>query len=380
LGRVTSWQPDAMTPGGGMLFSSYRLNGLVLPNRIVMAPMTRSRAGQPGDVPTELNALYYSQRASAGLIVTEATQISPEGKGYAWTPGIHTGAQRDGWRLVTDAVHKAGGRIFLQLWHVGRVSLSSMQPGGRPPVAPSALRARETRVFAIGADGLPGMIPTDAPRALETAEIARVVEDYRRAASLAMQAGFDGVEIHGGNGYLIDQFLRTTTNLRTDRYGGSTDNRIRFLAEVARAVGAEVGATRTGVRLAPYITFKDMADPEIVDTVLAAAEMLADQEVAYIHLAEADWDDAPVVPESFREALRRRFANTIIVAGRYDQTRALRILDAGHADLIAFGRLFVANPDLPRRLLLSLPLAQFEARTLFGGGVAGYADYPGFES
>jgi N-ethylmaleimide reductase len=380
MGRVTTLQPRTMTTGAGMLFSSYRLNGLVLPNRIVMAPMTRSRAGQPGDVPTELNALYYSQRASAGLIVTEATQISPEGKGYAWTPGIHTGAQRDGWRLVADAVHKAGGRIFLQLWHVGRVSLSSMQPGGCPPVAPSALRARDTRVFAIGADGLPGMIPTDAPRALETAEIARVVEDYRRAASLAMQAGFDGVEIHGGNGYLIDQFLRTTTNLRLDRYGGSTDNRIRFLAEVARAVSTEVGATRTGVRLAPYITFKDMADPEIVDTVLAAAEMLADQEIAYIHLAEADWDDAPVVPESFREALRRRFANTIIVAGRYDHTRALRILEAGHADLVAFGRPFVANPDLPRRLLLSLPLAQFEARTLFGGGVAGYTDYPGFES
>ncbi|MDB5480529.1 MAG: NADH:flavin oxidoreductase/NADH oxidase [Caulobacteraceae bacterium] len=379
MGRVTSRKAETITTGAGLLFSPYRLNGLVLPNRIVMAPMTRSRARQPGDIPTNLNALYYSQRAGAGLIITEATQISQEGRGYAWTPGIRTEAQRDGWRLVTDAVHRAGGRIFLQLWHVGRVSLASMQPGGGPPVAPSALRARNTRVFAIGADGLPGMIATDAPRALETAEIGRVVDDYRRAAGLARQAGFDGVEIHGGNGYLVDQFLRTTTNLRTDRYGGSTDNRIRFLAEVARAVAAEVGATRTGVRLAPYITFKDMADPEIVDTILAAAEMLADQEIAYIHLAEADWDDAPVVPESFREALRARFANTIIVAGRYDPARASRILDAGHADLVAFGRPFVANPDLPRRFRLGLPLAQFDAATLFGGGVAGYTDYPVFD-
>ena len=362
-----------------MLFSPYRLNGLVLPNRIVMAPMTRSRAKQPGDVPTQLNARYYSQRAGAGLIVTEATQISPEGKGYAWTPGIHSEAQCVGWRLVTDAVHAAGGRIFLQLWHVGRVSISSLQPGGRAPVAPSAIQARDTCVFMIGADGLPRMVPTDPPRALETDEIARIVDDYRRAGRLALQAGFDGVEIHGGNGYLIDQFLRTTTNRRTDRYGGSTDNRIRFLAEVSRAVAAEVGANRTGVRLAPYITFKDMADPQIVDTILAAAQVLADQEIAYIHLAEADWDDAPVVPDSFRNALRRCYAGTIIVAGRYDYARASKILNAGHADLVAFGRPFVANPDLPRRLRLGLPLAEFQTASLFGGGAAGYTDYPALE-
>jgi N-ethylmaleimide reductase len=358
-----------------MLFTPYRLNGLALPNRIVMAPMTRSRARQPGDAPTELNALYYSQRASAGLIVTEATQISPEGKGYAWTPGIHTVEQRDGWRLVTDAVHAAGGRIFLQLWHVGRVSLAVFQPGGGAPVAPSAIPARNTKVYAIGDDGVARMVLTDPPRALETAEIARVVEDFRRAAGLAMQAGFDGVEIHGGNGYLIDQFLRATTNQRTDRYGGSIDNRIRFLAEVSRAVAGEVGSGRTGVRLAPYITFKDMADPEIVDTILAAAEVLADQEIAYIHLAEADWDDAPMVPQSFRRALRARFANTIIVAGRYDLARAEEVLEAGYADLVAFGRPFVANPDLPRRLRLGLPLAQPETATLFGGSAAGYTDY-----
>ena len=367
-------QDGAQDPA--ILFSPYRLDGLVLPNRIVMAPMTRSRARQPGDVPTELNALYYSQRASAGLIVTEATQISPEGKGYAWTPGIYSEDQRDGWRLVTEAVHAAGGRIVLQLWHVGRVSLASIQPGGRAPVAPSAIRARDTKVFAVDGDGLAKMIPTDEPRALETAEIARVVDDYRRAARLAMQAGFDGVEIHGGNGYLIDQFLRATTNRRTDRYGGSTDNRIRFLAEVTRAVASEAGANRTGVRLAPYITFKDMADPEIVDTILAAAEVLADQEVGYIHLSEADWDDAPVVPESFRVALRKRFAGAIIVAGRYDLARAAEVLDAGYADLIAFGRPFVANPDLPERLRLALPLNAYDRDTFYGGTAVGYTDYP----
>jgi N-ethylmaleimide reductase len=208
-------------------------------------------------------------------------------------------------------------------------------------------------------------------RAPETTEIARVIADFRRAAGLAMQAGFDGVEIHGGNGYLNDQFLRTTTNRRADRYGGSIENRIRFLAEVTRTVAAEVGANHTGVRLAPYITFKDMADPEIIDTILAAADVLEEQEISYMHLSEADWDDAPVVPDSFRVQLRKRFANTIIVAGGYDCVSALQILDSGHADLVAFGPPFVANPDLPKRLRHGLPLAEPQTSTLFGGGAAG---------
>jgi N-ethylmaleimide reductase len=359
-----------------MLFSPYRLNGFVLPNRIVMAPMTRSRTQQPGEVPTQHDALYYSQRASAGLIVTEATHISPEGRGYVWTPGIYSEPQRDGWRLVTDAVHAVDGLIFLQIRHVGRVSHSSLQPNGRAPVAPSAIRARDTNVYVIDADGLPKMIPADTPRALETTEIARVVEDFRRAGGFAMQSGFDGVEIHGGNGYLIDQFLRTTANRRTDRYGGSVAKRVRFLAEVTRAVAAEVGAHRTGVCLTPYTTFKDMADPEIIDTILEATDVLEEQEIAYIHVSEANGDDAPVVSDSFREALRKRYANTIIVAGRYDYARASQILDAGHADLVAFGRPFVANPDLPRRLRLGLPLAEHQTSSLVGGGAVGYIDYP----
>jgi N-ethylmaleimide reductase len=277
---------------------------------------------------------------------------------------------------VTDAVHGAGGRIFLQLWHVGRVSQSFLQPYGRAPVAPSAIRARDTNVYVIDGDGLPKMTPTDTPRALETTEIARIVVDFRRASGLAVQAGFDGVEIHGGNGYLIDQFLSTTTNRRTDRYGGSVDKRVRFLAEVTRAVTAEVGANRTGVCLTPYTTFKDMADPEIIDTILAAADVLEEQEIAYIHVNEADGVDTPVVPDSFREALRKRYANTIIVAGRYDFGWASQILDAGHADLVAFGAPFVANPDLPRRLWLGLPLAEHQTSSLVGGGAAGYTDYP----
>jgi N-ethylmaleimide reductase len=358
------------------LFSPYRLNGLILPNRIVMASATRARAQQPDDVPTQLDALYYSERASAGLIVTEAAQISLEGNGYAWTPGIHTEAQREGWRLVTDAVHKAGGRIFLQLSHVGRVSHSSLQPDRSAPVALSAIRARDANVYVVDADGLPKMMLADTLRALETIEIARIVEDFRRAAGLAIQAGFDGVEIHGGNGHLIDQFLRSTTNRRTDRYGGSIENRLRFLAEVTRAVAAEVGSHRTGVRLAPYVALKDLADPEIVDTFLIAVDAMEDQEIAYIHIGEADRDDAPDVPDSFRESVRKRYANTIIVAGRYDYVRALQILNAGHADLVAFGLPFVANPDLARRIRLGLPLAKHQTSSPFGGGGAGDTNYP----
>jgi N-ethylmaleimide reductase len=305
--------PESASPDAAMLFSPYRLNGLVLPNRIVMASTMRSRPRWSGDVPTQLDALYYGERAGAGLIVTEAAHVSPEGQGHGSTLGIHTEAQRDGWRLVTDSVHDAGGRVFLQLCHVGRISPSSP-------------------------------------------EIARVVGDFRRAGGLAMQAGFDGVEVNGGDGYLIDQFLRATTNRCIDRYGGSVQERVRFLAEVTRAVAAEVGANHTGVCLAPYPTVADPADPEIIDTMLAAADVLEEQEIAYVNLRDAERDDIPLVPDSFREALRRRYANTIVVAGHYDHARATETLDAGYADLVAFGRQFVANPDLPTRLRLGLPL------------------------
>ncbi|MGI9089880.1 MAG: alkene reductase [Gemmatimonadaceae bacterium] len=363
------------------LFSPFHLGPLTLPNRLVMAPMTRSRAAQPGDVPSALNARYYAQRASAGLIITEATQISQEGKGYAWTPGIYTDAQRDGWRLVTDAVHEERGRIFLQLWHVGRVSHPSLQPGGRLPVAPSAVRPRGVRVYAIDpTDGVPRFLHCETPRALTLEEITHVIDDYRRAAALAADAGFDGVEIHGANGYLIDQFLRSTTNLREDRYGGSAENRIRFLRDVVSAVAAEVGRDRVGVRLSPYVTLADMADPEIVDTTLLAVDALQEKGIAYLHLSEADWDDAPATPHDFREALRHRFRNTLIVAGRYTAERGEAIIAQGLADLVTFGRPFLSNPDLPRRLAAGLPLNTPDPATFFGGDAKGYIDYPPYDA
>ena len=357
------------------LFDPLTLGPLALPNRIVMAPMTRCRTTQPGDVPNGMMARYYAQRASAGLIITEATQISPQGQGYSFTPGIYSPEQIDGWRGVTDAVHEAGGRIFLQLWHVGRMSHASFHADGRP-VAPSALSPDAQVWVADPKTGQGGMVDCPVPRALKTAEIADVVDDFRRAAGNAMQAGFDGVEIHGANGYLIDQFLRRSSNARTDRYGGSIVNRIRFLVEVAEAVSAEAGGDRTGIRLSPYITQRNMADPEIIPAILAAARQIDQLGLAYIHLSEADWDDAPIIPDTFRTELRAAYSGAIIVAGKYDNTRAEKILADGHADLVAFGRPFIANPDLPHRLRENLPLSAFDPTSLFGGNANGYTTYP----
>jgi N-ethylmaleimide reductase len=357
------------------LFGPVQLGSLQLANRIVMAPMTRARSSQPGDIPNAMMAEYYAQRASAGLIVSEATQISRQGQGYSFTPGIYDAAQVAGWRLVTDAVHAAGGKMFLQLWHVGRVSHGVFQDGGAP-VAPSAIQPRGTQVWIVGDDGVGRMVDCPVPRALSVAEIQDVIADFRQGAANAIAAGFDGVEIHGGNGYLVDQFLRTVSNQRDDQYGGAIENRTRFLLELAAAVADEIGAHRLGIRLAPYITFKDMADPEIVPAILHAAAGLDRLGIAYIHLAEADWDDAPTIPEQFRHDLRAVFNGSLIVAGRYDSERAAQILERGLADLVAFGRPFVGNPDLPRRLAEGLPLAGHDGAALFGGERAGYTDYP----
>lgn len=356
------------------LFSALKLGGLQLPNRIVMAPMTRSRSTQPGDIPNALMAQYYAQRASAGLIISEATQISRQGQGYSFTPGIYTQEQLEGWRLVTDAVHQAGGRIVLQLWHVGRMSHASFHADGQT-VAPSAL-SPQTQVWVVGADGVGRMLDCPVPRALSEQDIAAVIEDYRLAAARAISAGFDGVEIHGANGYLIDQFLRTTSNQRSDAYGGSIEHRVRFAQEVVAAVAGEVGAERTGIRLAPFITQRAMNCPEIIPTILHLARFLNELGVAYIHLSEADWDDAPDIPDDFRHTLRASFSGRIIVAGKYDVQRAERMLSTGLADLVAFGRPFIANPDLPARLREQGPLAAFDPQTLFGGDSHGYTDYP----
>lgn len=359
------------------LFSPMPLGPLTLPNRIVMAPMTRARSAQPGNVPTALMAEYYAQRASTGLIITEATQISASAQGYSFTPGVYSAEQIAGWRGVTAAVHRAGGRIFNQIWHVGRVSHPVFHAGGQP-VAPSAIQPRGTQVWVADADGVGRMLDCPLPRALARVEIAGIVADFRQAARNAIDAGFDGVELHAANGYLIDQFLRSTSNRRDDEYGGSPQNRLRFLQEVVAAVAAEIGDERVGVRLAPYITAKDMADPDIIDTIALAAAWLSGK-VAYLHLSEADWDDAPQVPDAFRDRLRASFAGALIVAGRYDRQRAAAVLARGWADLVAFGRPFIANPDLPERLRRNWPLAELDPTTLFGGSAAGYTHYPTFQ-
>jgi N-ethylmaleimide reductase len=356
------------------LFTPFQLSSLNLPHRIAMAPMTRARTTQPGNVPNAMMAEYYAQRASAALIVSEATQISPQGQGYSFTPGIHTKEQIAGWRLVTDAVHATGGRIVLQLWHVGRMSHASFHADGFP-VAPSALSPDASVWIVDPATGQGGMVPCPVPRALETTEIAAIIADFAQGAANAIEAGFDGVEIHGANGYLIDQFLRRSSNQRVDSYGGGQAGRIRFAAEVAEAVAVRIGADKVGIRLSPYITQRNMVDAEIIPTMLMLSRALNRIGLSYIHLSEADWEDAPLVPEAFRHDLRKAFSGAIVVAGKYTPERAEAILTAGLADLVAFGRPFIANPDYPRRVHEGLKLAPFDPATLFGGDARGYTDY-----
>ncbi len=352
------------------LFSPFRLGALTLPNRIVMAPMTRNRAG-PGNVPHALNATYYAQRASAGLIISEATQVAPQGLGYPGTPGIHSAEQVAGWRLVTDAVHRAGGRIFLQLWHVGRISHPALQPDGALPVAPAAIAP------AGQAWTLDGMKPYVTPRALDTAEIPKVVDQFRQGAANARAAGFDGVEIHGANGYLIDQFLRDKTNRRTDRYGGSAANRVRFLVEVTEAVVGEWGAERVGVRLSPTSPFNDMGDSHPGETFGTAARALGRFGLGYLHIVEpAAEDPVPTGERPDIRFFRRLWRGALIGNKGYDRARAEAVLRDGTADLVAFATLFLANPDLPERFRRDAPLNAADRKTFYGGGAPGYIDYP----
>lgn len=356
------------------LFEPTQLKHLDLQNRVVMAPMTRARTSQPGNIPNTMMATYYKQRASAGLIISEATQISDDSQGYSFTPGVYTDEQVAGWKSVTQAVKSQGAAMFCQLWHVGRVSHPVFQKGAQP-IAPSALAPVETKVWIADEQGNGNMVDCVEPRAMTQDDIDRVVSDFAYAAKRAIEAGFDGVEIHGGNGYLIDQFLRTNSNHRKDQYGGSRENRIRFLLQVLDAVSQAIGADKVGVRLAPFITFKDMNCPDIVPTILEASKQLQARDIAYLHLSEADWEDAPEIPESFRIELREYFTNTIIVAGGYTQARADEVLEKGYADLVAFGRPFVSNPDLVARLKHQQPLAELDGATLFGGDERGYTDY-----
>ena len=357
------------------LFSPFRLGPLALPNRAVMAPMTRNRAG-PGNAPTSLNAAYYAQRAGAGLIVAEAAQVSPQGLGYPGTPGIHSAEQIAGWQLVTQAVHRAGGRIFLQLWHVGRISHPSLQPGGALPVAPSAIAP------AGQAWTLDGMKPYVTPRALETAEIPGIVAQFRHGAANAKAAGFDGVEVHAAHGYLLDQFLRDKTNRRSDIYGGRAQNRARLLIEVMEAVAGEWDAARAAVHLSPTnLAFNDIADSDPPATFSTAVRELDRLGLVYLHLVEPGPAD-PVGPGPRLDAafFRPLWRGALIANKGYDLDRANAVLRDGAADLVSFATLFLANPDLPERLRRGGPFNVPDRKTFYGGAAAGYTDYPAIGS
>ena len=360
------------------LLSKLKLGNLELQNRIIMAPLTRMRSAQPGNIPQTLNATYYEQRASAGLIFTEATQVSQQGQGYPGTPGIHTKEQIAGWKQVTDAVHHKGGKIFVQLWHVGRISHSSHQPDGKLPVAPSAIPAKNSGTYT--ADWKPTEILT--PRALEVHEIQAIVKDFNQAAHNAKEAGFDGVEVHMANGYLLDQFLHNGSNQRTDDYGGSVVNRIRFPLEVLDTVLQVWDKDQVGVRLSPYGTFNDMSDSDPVGLFNHLIEELNKREIAFIDMIEprattAGGDDtindaAPSTSDLFK----KKFNGIFISAGGYTPESAEQALKENKADAIMFGRWFIANPDLPERIAKGAALNKYDRSTFYGGDEKGYTDYP----
>jgi N-ethylmaleimide reductase len=367
------------------LFAPVILGRHTLKNRVVLPPLTRQRADQPGDVPSALMAQYYRQRAGAGFMVTEGTQIEPRGQGYAWTPGIYSPAQIAGWRKVTQAVHAEDGVIFAQLWHVGRVSHTALQPDGAAPIAPSALQALNVKAFIETGPGAGTLVTPSVPRELSVVEIKALVELYAQAARNALEAGFDGVEIHCANGYLVNQFISSHANTRTDEYGGSLQNRLRFLSEVVRAVADVVGADRMGVRFSPLFTSTDedrvyigFVEDDPHQTYIEAVKILEQAGVAYLSIAEADWANAPEMPEAFRRDVRLTFSGRIMYAGGYTAERAARLLESGLADLIAFGRPFIANPDLPERLANNWPLNPVDGATMYGGSEQGYTDYPVF--
>ena len=357
-------QMTTLTPARG-LFSPVRLGPYLLTNRVVMGPMTRRRASAD-DAPHALQAQYYAQRATAGLLVSEGAQVSPQGKGYPGTPGIHSDAQIEGWRLTTGAVHMRGARMFLQLWHVGRVSHPLLQPDEALPVAPSALAAPGM------AETPQGLLPFPTPQELSRDEICNVVAQFSQAAANARQAGFDGVELHGGNGFLIDQFLRDSSNRRTDSYGGSQNRRIRFLLEVTDAVCAVWGGERVGVRISPINPWGGMADSDPAGLFGRLAEALSHRGIAYLHVAETRTRR----PMFSWARLRQRFRGTYIANGGFDRYRAEVALRSGRADLISFGRAFIANPDLVLRLRLGAPLRPADPATYYGGGSRGYTDFP----
>lgn len=352
------------------LFQPLAIGAIAAPNRVLMAPLTRNRAQSDG-TPKAMAVAYYRQRASAGMIVTEATQVSAMGKGYLDTPGIHAPEHVAAWRQVTDAVHAAGGRIVLQLWHVGRISHTSLLPGGAAPVAPSAIRAR-TQTFTPN-----GFEDVSAPRALETAEIPGLIADFVQGARNAMAAGFDGVEVHAANGYLLDQFLRAGLNQRADGYGGSVEGRIRLAVEVVEAVARAIGADRVGVRVSPFGTFNDIPTEGAEETFAALYRALAPIGLAYLHVVEQFPGSTPAAAETAAlDRLRALWPGVYIANGEFDAARAADWIARGRADAISFGRPFIANPDLPARIRQGAALNAPDPSTFYGGDETGYTDYP----
>ncbi len=351
------------------LFEPYKLGPITLKNRAVMAPLTRNRSCRrlcAGPLAAE----YYGQRASAGLLITEASQISQQGQGYQDTPGIYSKEQVAGWRKVTDRVHERGGHVFIQLWHVGRISHTSLQPNNGAPVAPSAIRANgKTFVGGTFAD-------VSEPRALELSEIPGIIEDYKRATANALDAGFDGVEIHGANGYLLDQFARDGANKRTDAYGGSIENRARLMLEVSKAVTEVAGADRTGIRISPVTPANDLTDSNPQALFDYIVDGLNDLKLVYAHVVEgATGGPRDIAPFDY-EGLRKRFSGAYIANNGYDFKLANEVLNTNRADLIAFGKLYISDPDLVERLKLGAALNDFDKATFYGGDAKGYTDYP----
>jgi N-ethylmaleimide reductase len=352
------------------LFEPFKLGPITLPNRLVMAPLTRNRAIPPGMVPSPLAIEYYGQRATAGLLITEASQVSQQGQGYQDTPGIYSSEQVAAWRKVTDRVHERGGRIFIQLWHVGRISHTTLQPGGGKPVGPSPIRAKG-KTFVNGT-----FTEISEPRALERSEIPGIIDAFRRAAANANEAGFDGVELHGANGYLLDQFAKDGANKRTDAYGGSIENRARLLLEVSQAVVAEAGAERTGIRISPVTPANDISDSNPQALFDHIVDQLNALRLTYLHVIEgATGGSRDFAPFDYA-SLRRRFAGAYVANNGYDVALATKVLEEGAADLIAFGKPFISNPDLVERLRRGAPLNEWDKTTFYGGGAEGYTDYP----
>ncbi len=352
------------------LFTPVRIGEIELKNRVVMAPLTRNRASRGSDAPNDLNVEYYRQRASAGLIITEGTQVSRQGQGYVWTPGLYSDAQTAGWKAITDAVHAEGGKIAAQLWHVGRVSHVSLQPGNGAPVAPSPLQAN-TKTYIES-----GFAEVSTPRELSLDEIPAIIGEFVAAAENAKKAGFDGVELHGAHGYLIDQFLRDDSNKRTDQYGGSIENRVRFALEVVEAVSEVFGKGRVGIRLSPVSPANDARDSNPQALFEHLVERLSEAGIAFIHVVEgATRDDRNYLPFDYG-ALRTAFKGAYIANNLYTRDLAIDAVESGAADAIAFGRLFIANPDLVERLKANAPLNTPVVETFYGGDAVGYTDYP----